>query len=499
MEQTSIYRVLGMTCAHCEARVAKAARSVSGVKSAKASFAKKMLEVTYDSSLVEEAALTEAITHAVEAEGYRVAGLQKAAHPIAKVIPVALLLVGLYLLLRYTIGFDFFGYIPKIDSTLSLSALFVTGLLTSVHCVAMCGGINLSQSVGTNDSAADRLKKPLLYNLGRVISYTLIGALVGGLGSVLYLSETVKGIVLILAAVGMLLMGLSMLGWLPSWLVPRAPRFLAARLGKAGRGKGPLVVGLLNGLMPCGPLQAMQLYALASGSALTGALSMLLFSLGTVPLMLGAGAAFSFLKGKYTYLIQRVSAVLVIFFAVVMSASSLALFGVRTSPALAAAPAATAAVEEKNDSLLQQALKKGYLPAKLDGDVQKVQANLNPSVYPFIIVQKGVPVEFTITAEEQNITGCNQTVVLPSYDVKKALTTGDNVIKFTPEETGLISYTCWMGMLDGRILVVDDLFAASGTAAPSAPAATPAPALTTEPESAAPDLNTTRLPRTCCG
>ena len=499
MEQTSIYRVLGMTCAHCEARVSKAARSISGVKSAKASFAKKTLEVTYDSSKIEEAALTEAVTRAVEAEGYRVAGLQKAAHPISKVIPVALLLIGLYLLLRYTVGFDFFGYIPKIDSTLSLSALFVTGLLTSVHCVAMCGGINLSQSVGANGSTTIRLTNPLLYNLGRVISYTLIGAIVGGLGSVLYLSETVKGIVLILAAIGMLLMGLSMLGWLPSWLVPRAPRFLAARLGKAGRGKGPLVVGLLNGLMPCGPLQAMQLYALASGSVLTGALSMFLFSLGTVPLMLGAGAAFSFLKGKYTYLIQRVSAVLVIFFAIVMTASSLALFGVRTSPTLSAAPVATAAAEEKSNSLLQQALDKGYLPAKLDGGVQKVQANLNPAVYPFIIVQKGVPVEFTITAEEQNITGCNQTVVLPSYDVKKALTTGDNVIKFTPEETGIISYTCWMGMLDGRILVMDDLFTTSDNTASSVPSATPAPALTTEPESAAPNLNTTRLPLTCCG
>jgi plastocyanin domain-containing protein len=152
-------------------------------------------------------------------------------------------------------------------------------------------------------------------------------------------------------------------------------------------------------------------------------------------------------------------------------------------------------VQEKeagSDSLLQQALDKGYLPATLDGDVQKIQANLNPSVYPFIIVQKGIPVELTITADESSITGCNQTVVFPAFDVKKALTPGDNVIKFTPEESGLIPYTCWMGMLDGRILVVDNLFSEPEAAA--APNATATPAI----DSTAPNLDATTQ-GSCCG
>ena len=486
------YHVSGMTCAHCEERVVKAAKTVRGVTNAKASFGRGILELTYDPAVTEESALNEALTNPVNAEGYRVQGVVKKSQPILKVIPIVLIILALYLILRFTVGFDFFGYIPKIDSTISLTALFVTGLFTSVHCIAMCGGINLSQSVGTDGIAKNKLRNPLLYNLGRVISYTVIGGVVGGIGSVLFLSETVKAILLALAAIGMLLMGLSMLGWLPWWLTPRMPKFLSARVGKSGAGKGPLVVGLLNGFMPCGPLQAMQLYALATGSILTGALSMFLFSLGTVPLMLGAGALFSVLKGKFAYVIQRVSAVLVVFFAVVVATNALSLFGVRASSALEAAPAATAAVQEETDSLLQQALDKGYLPAIMDGDVQKIQANLDPSVYPFIIVQKGIPVELTITAEESAITGCNQTVVFPSYDVKKALTPGDNVIKFTPDETGLISYTCWMGMLDGRILVVDDLFAQPEAAA--VPAATATPAI----DSTAPNLDATTL-ESCCG
>ena len=454
-------RVSGMTCAHCEARVAKAAKSVSGVKSASASFSRGILTVSYDPEQANEDTLVAALESAINASGYRFRGVVTKPQQLSKVIPIAIILLALYLILRYTVGFDFFGFIPKIDSTISLSALFVTGLLTSVHCVAMCGGINLSQSVGTGESGKNRMRNPLLYNLGRVISYTVIGAIVGGIGSVLFLSETLKAILLSLAALGMLLMGLSMLGWLPWWLAPRMPRFLSGRLGKAGAGKGPLVVGLLNGLMPCGPLQAMQLYALATGSALTGALSMFLFSLGTVPLMLGAGALFSSLKGKFAFVVQRVSAVLVVFFAIIMATNAFSLFGLGGAAAAAPAKATAAQAETGGDSLLQQALDKGYLPATMDGDVQKISANLDPSVYPFIIVQKGVPVELTITADESAITGCNQTVVFPAFDVKKALKPGDNVIQFTPDETGLIPYTCWMGMVDGRILVVDNLFASS--------------------------------------
>ena len=495
MDKKRVFHVSGMTCGHCEMRVSKAARKVKGVTSAIASFSKKRLEVTYDSDVTDEERLVSAVTEAVNAEGYRVVGANKIAQPISKVVPVVLIILALYFILRYTVGFDFFGYIPKIDSTISLAALFVTGLFTSIHCIAMCGGINLSQSVGAKDTGKASLRNPLLYNLGRVISYTVIGGVVGGIGSVLFLSETVKAILLSLAAVGMLLMGLSMLGWLPWWLTPRMPRFLAAGIGKKSAGKGPLVVGLLNGFMPCGPLQAMQLYALATGSILTGALSMFLFSLGTVPLMLGAGALFSVLKGKFAYVVQRVSAVLVVFFAIVMASNALSLFGVRSAATLDAAPAATAAVQEKeasSDSLLQQAMDKGYLPAMLDGDVQKVQATLNPSVYPFIIVQKGIPVELTITADESSITGCNQTVVFPSFNVKKTLTPGDNVIKFTPTESGLIPYTCWMGMKDGRILVVDNLFTEPEAALPSA-ATTPAL------DSVAPSLDPSKTSCSCCG
>src|SRR5665647_2658897 len=112
----------------------------------------------------------------------------------------------------------------------------------------------------------------------------------------------------------MVVMGINMLVLIPALrrIQIHIPAGIRNKLmGKSGE-RGPFIVGLLNGLMPCGPLQAMQLYALGTGSALAGALSMLIFSLGTVPLMFGFGAISTMLSKKFTRSILRFSAVLVV-------------------------------------------------------------------------------------------------------------------------------------------------------------------------------------------
>ena len=451
----TVYRVFGMTCGHCEKRITEAVKRLKGVRSVVASFPKKRVEVVFDAEKTTE----DAIKAAIEQEGYRALSNGTNKQPLGKVAPIFLIVLAVYFIVRYTIGFDFINLIPRINSTVSLIALFATGLLTSVHCIAMCGGINLSQSVGSTESTAGRFKKPLLYNLGRVISYTVIGGIVGGIGSVLFVSQMAKGIIMLVAAVFMILMSLSMLGWLPWWLVPRLPKALSRKANQAKQGKGPLVVGLLNGLLPCGPLQAMQLYALSTGTVLMGALSMMIFALGTVPLMLGAGLIFSMLKGKFTRGISRVSAVLVMLIAFVMVLNAGGLFGWNiTATAANTNPTASAENTQNTDaSAVEQLAAKGYAVAEIKDGVQVVEAQLKSSQYPSIVVQKGVPVQFNIVADDAVLNGCNETVEFPAYNVEKRLQAGDNIIKFTPDKTGTISYTCWMGMIYGKIEVVDDL------------------------------------------
>ena len=218
---------------------------------------------------------------------------------------------------RKFFGFDIFTLIPTIDSSITYGMLIVTGLLTSLHCVCMCGALNLSASVESN-SIRD-YRRPLAYNLGRIISYTVTGGIVGFIGSVISINTTISGIFVVAAAVIMLMLSLRMLG-LTDFHLPQI--LTAGKLLKIPRltgRKSAFVIGLLNGLMPCGPLQAMQLYALTTGSILFGALSMFLFAIGTVPLMFAFGMVSNMLKGKTREWIHKVSAMLVPVLSIVMA------------------------------------------------------------------------------------------------------------------------------------------------------------------------------------
>jgi plastocyanin domain-containing protein len=93
----------------------------------------------------------------------------------------------------------------------------------------------------------------------------------------------------------------------------------------------------------------------------------------------------------------------------------------------------------------------------VENGVQVVSIDLKSNSYEPIIVQKGIPVRFIINAEAQNINGCNNAIIIPKFKIEKALKPGENIIEFTPEETGTIPYSCWMGMIGSSITVVDEL------------------------------------------
>jgi len=161
---------------------------------------------------------------------------------------------------------------------------------------------------------------------------------------------------------------------------------------------------------------------------------MLVFSLGTVPLMFGLGAISSLLSSKFTKRIMKVSAVLVIFLGVIMLNRGLNLGGFN---ALAASSSGNV--------------------AQIEGNVQTITTTMESGRYTPIIVQKGIPVKWTIKAQQSDLNGCNNPVTIPKYNIEKKLVPGDNLIEFTPEEEGNITYTCWMGMISSNIKVVADV------------------------------------------
>ena len=298
-----IIKVYDMTCTSCEGRVERALKKVDGVTNVAASYSNQQVIIDYDNELCSKEKLNDAINKA----GYRTKNSNSIKLAGLLVIAAAVLLLG-----SSTSGFDMSA---KLNNA-SYAVLFIVGMLTSIHCVGMCGGIMLTQSLSKNSIVDENQNKfkslipTILYNAGRVISYTIIGGIVGGIGSVLSLSLNVKAGLQIFAGVFMVVMGLNMAGFSLFRKFNIKLPWSSCKL--KNKPKSPFLVGMLNGLMPCGPLQTMQLYALGTGSALAGALSMFVFSLGTVPLMLIFGAVSGLLSKGYTKDILKFSGILVV-------------------------------------------------------------------------------------------------------------------------------------------------------------------------------------------
>ena len=92
----------------------------------------------------------------------------------------------------------------------------------------------------------------------------------------------------------------------------------------------------------------------------------------------------------------------------------------------------------------------------IDG-IQVVTTTLSPGAYEPINVQAGIPVQWNIRAEQRSINGCNNKIIIPAYNIEKKLEPGDNIIEFTPSESGKVAFSCWMGMIRSQISVYDSL------------------------------------------
>jgi sulfite exporter TauE/SafE/copper chaperone CopZ len=468
----------GMTCVHCERRIEEALSKTRGVLETKASYNDGSVIVAYDGdgvSYEEILNVIEELDYTPKKEAEKPKAPPKKFPVWAKVPGFIIILLGGFFLFNRLGLFNFINAFPAASEETSLGMLFVVGLLTSVHCAAMCGGINMSQCVVKENPSdnTDSLKPTrterdapaktkavenserdipiktkiniktfrasFLYNLGRVVSYTVIGFIVGALGSAFSFSDAGKGAVAIIAAVFMIIMGLNMLGLFPFLrkLTPRMPKFLAEFIDKQKKkNRSPLVVGLLNGLMPCGPLQTMQIYALGAGNPFLGALSMLLFSLGTVPLMFGVGALSAILTKKFAKKIMTVGAALVIVMGMFMFNNGVALSGAPLPDFLGGGGPIVESV------------------VNYDENIQTVSFDLESNRYNAIKVKSGIPIVWTIRADGENLNECNKEIKIYGLNITKKLEIGENIIEFTPEEVGTIPFSCWMGMRRSKIIVV---------------------------------------------
>ncbi len=366
---------------------------------------------------------------------------------LKKIAAVAFALLGIGFILWLDSWFMNHSDMPKLSRDMSYGLLILIGFLTSFHCVGMCGPLILGYTAKSAAGGHKSYATHVLYGIGKTISYTTIGALFGAFGSIVAFTPYTQGAVGVAAGVFLILFGLHMLEVFPllSHFQFKAPKFVMRFVGKEYRKhSNPFVIGLLNGLMIiCGPLQAMYVMAAGTGSWSQGAAILFFFGVGTLPLLLGFGFLTSLLSGNLTPKLLKASGVIVMALGAIMMNRGLAVTGSgvdfntlvarvaqQLSPTVAESPSC-----DNEQTIAMDVLKTGFKPNKFT-------------------LRKGVPVKWAINAKELN--ECNKEIVVPQYGLDIKLQAGMQVIEFTPPEAGVVPWSCWMGMIPGTFIVVDN-------------------------------------------
>lgn len=211
---------------------------------------------------------------------------------------------------------------------------FLVGVVASLSsCMAVVGGLLLSMSA-TFAKEGDKIKPQLLFHLGRIVSFFVLGGVIGFLGSAFTVNANVTLMLGLVVSLVMLILGINLLDVF-SWakkFQPSMPKFIAKRahaVSNLNHTLTPFAVGIATFFLPCGFTQSMQLYALSTGSFIVSAFLMFSFSLGTLPVLsLVSFSSFSVKNKKYSGVFFKTAGLIVIVFAIFNIINSLAAVGI---------------------------------------------------------------------------------------------------------------------------------------------------------------------------
>lgn len=337
--------------------------------------------------------------------------------------------------------------------------MFALGLGTSLHCVSMCGPLVLTYAVKAEENGPwyRKITPNVAYQAAKVVSYMTVGLLLGAIGALINF-DALRPYVMFLAGAFMIVLGLGMTGRVP-WaarLTPRPPKALMNALMKlrkkstadAAAGESslatPVFFGLMTGLLPCGPLMAAQVSAAASGSAVTGALGMAAFAVGTAPLMVAFGTAGSLIPRAWKDRMMVGLAVGVMIFGLVFINRGLMLTGAPVNfntvkTAFLGGPAGPA------DETAYQ--------TGADGVVEIPLTIQNTQFVPNVVqIPADKPVRLVVDRQEAG--ACSDQLALPQLGVLAELAPNAvTTVELPATKAGAYTLTCGMGMMSGQLSV----------------------------------------------
>lgn len=446
------FRISGMTCTSCEIVIERKLKKIPGVHKVVVNHRTEQCLIEHDASARFDTPLlqqhlegTEYIISPVETkvnQNTDEPSLSKN-QELLKTGGIVLLTFIVYKILERA---GIINMSVNITSAVTYSTALILGLIASIStCMATVGGLVLGIASRTqntpNISKINKLRPHIFFHTGRLVGYFLLGGIVGWIGSVFSLNAKTTSAITILIAVVMIMLALEMLGIIPkNKNIFKLPKFLGHKvhdLSEKNHGFMPFLLGGATFLLPCGFTQAMQLYALSTGSFWKGALIMFLFALGTFPALAGISLISSVLKGNKGKLFLKIAGSVVLVFALINLNAGFTLLGLPLTKIFATKKvASTTAIQNQNNTQIVNMRVQGinYLPSN-------------------ITLKAGVPVEWHV--DGTGALGCTSILVVPSLKIKQNIAgKKDAVIRFTPNKPGKISFTCGMGMAYGEFQVV---------------------------------------------
>ena len=375
--------------------------------------------------------------------------------PRRKWLEIGASLLIIFAIYKILSAFNLVSLAPATTGALSFGGIFLIGIIAGASsCLAVTGGLLLAMAAKYNEVNESMTKwqkfKPLLqFNIGRLISYFVLGGVVGLIGQTITLNTQMTGYMNMVVAFVMLYIALSILKLIPKGSFGiKPPKALSHWIHDLAEHKHPLApfaLGALTFFLPCGFTQSLQVAALASGSFWSGATIMFIFALGTLPSLLSISAISSSASGTASRLFLRFAGTLVLLLAVFNMNSALTLTGFdlgsfasgfvpqtagsSPDPAGADAPPVVNGVQEVSMKVESE----GYIPN-------------------VITVKSGIPVRWVV--DGTNARGCNGSLVIPSLNIYRDLVSGPNIIEFTPDKPGRLIFSCSMGMYRGYFNVI---------------------------------------------
>lgn len=466
--QTKTIDIKGMHCKSCEVLVEDKLNEIDNIKHVEVDSNKGTAEIQYEGALNDQD-----IERAVSCAGYCLGREEK---PIFSKnikdyqdLGIAFFLVVFLFLAIRGLGFTNLNFATG-NNFNSLPVVFLIGITAGVStCMALVGGLVLGAAARfaekhPNASPAEKFKPHLFFNLGRIISYFIFGAIIGFAGSFFQLSNSLLGLITIAVGLVMLLLGAQLIEIFPvlKGVTFTLPKSIGRILGikeqnqKEYSHKSAAMMGASTFFLPCGFTQAIQLFAISSGNPVTGALALGTFALGTAPGLLGVGGLTSIVKGNTARLFFRAAGLVVIFLAVFNLSNGYNLTGFNPSDILNFfGPPKTVAANTIDPNVT---LSNGVQIVRMVQDASGYKPNS-------FTIKRNIPVKWAINSLDNR--NCAASIVSQKLNIRASLKMGENIFEFTPNELGTIKFTCSMGMYQGVFNVVGD------SAAVGAPAAAP--------------------------